>query len=480
MSAPAPDAPRLRRTWPQRLLIGACVGLIVACVTGAGGIGYAWIQFGRVDRVDPGNGVLSDSQPPGDPENFLLVGSDSRAFVEGGQDEASFGRLAGQHSDTIMLVRIDPRAKHAWMLSFPRDLWLPIAPDGHHERINTAYASGDPQRLIDTIKANFNVPIHHYAEIDFPGFRTLVNTVGGVKVYLASPVRDFDRAAQRNNTGLEILDTGCVQLNGDQALAYVRSRHLQYLENGRWVDDPTSDFGRIARQQDFVRRALGEALSRDLFNPKRLNGLVNVAVDNITIDNELDLKDILRLGRTFKSLDPAAVTQFSLPVINVKKPSGALVLEMQAKDQPAIDDILRVFRSAPEVTAPASEPIAPLTPAGVTARVMNGSGVNGQALAATSALRQSGFSVQAPGTTAVIARTTIRYSPGQRAKAELLARYLVTGAELVESSSLGAVDLVVVTGRDFQGVLATPDPAPPSTTTTSTTIPSTPLAAPEC
>jgi LCP family protein required for cell wall assembly len=208
MSAPVPAPPRLHRTWPQRLLIATCAVLIAGCLTGAGGIGYAWMQFGRLDRVDID---ASSKQEAGDPENFLLVGSDSRGFVESEQDRQSFGQVGGQRSDTVMLVRVDPRAKHAWMLSFPRDLWLPIAPDGHEQRINTAYEAGNPQRLIDTIKANFNVPVHHYAEVDFKGFQSLVDTVGGVKLYVAGPIRD-------RQTGLDIASTGCVLFHRDQAL----------------------------------------------------------------------------------------------------------------------------------------------------------------------------------------------------------------------------------------------------------------------
>src|SRR5439155_1703401 len=85
----------------------------------------------------------------------IANGSDTRAFVEDRQDAKSFGKVGGQRSDTIMLVRVDPKAHHAWMLSFPRDLWLPIAPDGHLQRINTAYDTG-AQNLIETIKADFN------------------------------------------------------------------------------------------------------------------------------------------------------------------------------------------------------------------------------------------------------------------------------------------------------------------------------------
>src|SRR4051794_873730 len=235
----APAGARLRRTWPQRLLIAFNVTLIVVCLTGAGGLGYFYYQFGKLPRVDLAKGTLTPEEPPGEPQNFLLVGSDSRAFVEDAADRRSFGDTAntgGQRADTIILVRVDPRTKHAAMVSFPRDLWVPIAPDGHKQRINTAFTGG-AQQLIETIKADFNIPIHHYAQVDFKGFQGLVDAVGGVTIYLASPVRD-------RVTGLQILQSGCVELHGGQALAYVRSRHTQFEENGRWHTDPRGDLGR--------------------------------------------------------------------------------------------------------------------------------------------------------------------------------------------------------------------------------------------
>ena len=470
MAAPAHAGPRLHRTWPQRLLIGVSITVVVLCLTGAGGLGYFYVQFNRLPRVGFVKNTLAPPQPPSDPENFLLVGSDTRAFVEGGQDAKSFGKVGGQRSDTIMLVRVDPKAHHAWMLSFPRDLWLPIAPDGHLQRINTAYDTG-PQNLIDTIKADFNVPIHHYAEVNFKGFQGLVDTVGGVTIYLASPVRD-------TVTGLNLTDTGCVLLHGDQALAYVRSRHFQYKENGRWKTDPTGDLGRITRQQDFIRRATREALSKDLFNPKRINGLVNVALNNVKVDNALDIKEMLRLGKTFKSLDANAITQYSLPVVNAMTSGGASVLKIPQKDEATVSAILDVFRGAPPVS-PQQEP--DVVPSGATLRVLNGSGMSGQAGDATSALRQAQFSVQAPGTTTHTTRTTIRYAEGQKAKADLLARYLVNGADVQQYPGLTGVDAVLVTGTDFAGVLATPRPASAGPTTTTPLPVATPAPnAPQC
>src|SRR5437588_8505301 len=142
MAVPAGAA--LRRTWPQRLLIAFNVALIVLCLTAASGLGYFYYEFGNLPRIHLAAHILTPKQS-GKPQNFLLVGSDSRAFVEDAQQAKSFGNEAntgGQRADTIMLVRVDPASHHAWMVSFPRDLLVPISPDGHLQRINTAFTTG--------------------------------------------------------------------------------------------------------------------------------------------------------------------------------------------------------------------------------------------------------------------------------------------------------------------------------------------------
>src|SRR4051794_14638373 len=118
---------RLRRTWPQRMLISFNIVLIMGCLAGATGIGYFYYRFGQLPRIDLGAHITPDAAP-GQPQNFLLVGSDTRAFVEDSADARSFGSAGstgGQRSDTIILVRVDPQAKRAAMVSFPRDLWIP-------------------------------------------------------------------------------------------------------------------------------------------------------------------------------------------------------------------------------------------------------------------------------------------------------------------------------------------------------------------
>lgn len=475
MTAPEGAPLGRSRSWPQRLLIGFNVMLLVVCLTGAGGLGYFYYQFGKLPTIDVGDGVLEEEPPPAEPQNFLLVGSDSRDFVEPGtEDQRTFGDATdtgAARADTIILVRVDPQTTRAAMVSFPRDLWLPIAPDGASERINTAFEGG-PGQLIETITSNFQIPIHHYAQVDFQGFKGLVDAVGGVTVFLASPVRDRD-ASGRNLTGLNILDTGCVELHGDQALAYVRSRHLQYQENGTWKRDPSGDIGRIARQQDFIRRAMRDALSKGLMNPSRLNRLMNVAVNNITRDSDLDLKDVVNLGKNFRSLSPETLQQFSLPVTNARI-DGKAVLRIEEEDRGEAEAIFEVFRGTPP--APAEN----VQPAAVTVRVLNGSGQAGQAAEVTAALQQAQFGIAAPGNASRVTRTTIRYGTDQQAKAQLLARYLASGADLVPSPDLQSVDVVLVTGTDFDGILNTPKPLPPEGTTVSPP-PNTPRsAAPEC
>lgn len=457
----------LRRTWPQRLLITFNCLLITACLAGAGTLGYLYQRFGDVPRVQLPAGVLGE-QDPGEPKNFLLVGSDTRAFTAGDeQAQASFGDegdVGGQRADTIILIRVDPRAETAAMVSFPRDLYVDIAGEDRRGRINTAFEGG-PGQLIRTVTEAFGVPVHHYVQVDFAGFEGLVDAVGGVEVHLPSPVRD--RAADGTNpSGLDIAQSGCVRLSGDQALSYVRSRHFQYMEDGTWKADPSGDLGRITRQQDFIRRAMSAAISDDLLNPSRADELVDVGVDNVTMDRDLDARDIVSLAKRFQSLSPESLQQFALPVEGARV-GGASVLLLE--EGPETEAVLDVFRGV-EPADPAD-----VAPSAVSVRVLNGTGVAGQAGAARDGLTAAGFTVTGVGDgSAGNEATVIRYATGQGPKAQLLARHLESEVQLVEDPELQGVDAVLLTGQTFQAVLAAPRPAdevPPAEVTTTTVPP---------
>src|SRR5436190_20124615 len=146
-----PPAHRLRarsRTWPQRLLLIAGCVVVVVAVGSASVAAYLGIRFGQITRIDD----IDLAEPAGDAANYLLVGTDSREGIDP-EDPDAGGFLNGtacQCTDTIMVLRVDPKEKHAYLLSFPRDLYLPISGTGDKARINTAHAQS-PQTLIDTI-----------------------------------------------------------------------------------------------------------------------------------------------------------------------------------------------------------------------------------------------------------------------------------------------------------------------------------------
>ena len=159
-----------------------------------------------------------------------------------------------------MVLHIDPRQEQAAILSIPRDVVVPIAGTDVVDRVNAAFSLGGAEGLIATVQQSLGITINHYVEVDFVGFKDIVDAVGGVEIYLPRWARDF-------TSGLDLPKIGCVSVNGTQGLAFVRSRHYEELVDGKWVTDPSGDFGRINRQQDFIRRMLKKALSAGITNP---------------------------------------------------------------------------------------------------------------------------------------------------------------------------------------------------------------------
>ena len=459
-------APRLHRTWPQRGLITFNVMCIVVALVAAGSLGYAKRKVGEIDRVVIGTNDFQGSANLGDkPRNFLIVGADTGDGLSAG-DPALAGRdkVGGVRSDTIMVVRIDPKSNQAKILSFPRDLWVDI-PGESRNRINSSLQFGGPDKLIATIKANFDIDINHYVQVNFAGFKGLVKLLGGVPVYFATPVRD-------TNSGLNVQTSGCTTLNPDGALSYVRSRHLRYQNaNGRWVGDPTSDLGRISRQQDFIKRVLRGAIKKGARNPRTLAGLVNVGVQSISLDQGTTAGDLISLGQAFKNFNPDSLQTYSLPVSDTVH-GGAAVLDLKTGQA---EPILEMFRGTG--ATPAKDGILP---ASVAVQVLNGSGTQNQASDASALLASVGFKMTPPSSTASVPRTEVRYTPGMEAQAALVARHLFANAKLVPDIDVSEV--TVITGPDFHAALLQPRPEKdypvPTTTTTApastTTVPGSP------
>jgi LCP family protein required for cell wall assembly len=482
-AAVSPERARVlrQRQRRRRILIG--VTMVATLATFLAGVVSLYVQsrLGQIKRVSVPN-LAEDS--PGAVMNVLLVGSDSRANLDA-TDATGFGKdvVGGQRSDTMMLLHIDPKQEKAAIVSVPRDLYVPIADTTYSDRVNTAFAIGGPDQLVATIQRALHITINHYVQVDFVGFKDIVETVGGVTIYLPYPARD-------SGSGLDIGKEGCFDLNGQQALSWVRSRKMEFLINGTWQEDGRSDLGRIERQQDFIRRMMKKALSSGLTNPIQLNRLIGIGVKDVTFDSALSTKDLSSLGRRFSSLDPDRVVLRTLPT-DPADIDGKSVLKLQtAQAQPMID--LLNGRAPVDVTTTTiagvgattsttartstSSSVAAVRPVDVRVRVLNGVGTPGAATKVGTSLTSAGFTVADKGDApALVAKSTINYGTGQLAKAQLLQTALLTPAVLKEDATLKAVDVSLVVGADYTGVKAVGSSGAAvgsTTSTTSTTLPS--------
>ena len=403
-------------------------------------------QLSRLTRLNiPG---LAGDDETGNIMNVLMVGSDSRENTSGYIADAT-GKgdegTAGQRSDTIMILHIDPSQQKAAILSIPRDLYVPIPGNGK-DKVNSSFSIGGPPLLIRTIKEALGIEINHYVEVDFTGFERIVDTIGGVKVYTDYPARD-------EMTGLDLPLAGCNEVDGYQALAFVRSRYYETYERGRWVPGSNSDIDRIARQQDFIRRIMKKAVSSGLGNPLTLNRLIGIGVSNVRVDQAMSTKDITNLARRFRSIDPDTVDMLTLPTSDGFAGDAAVQLMDTQRAQEVIDRLNGV-KAAP--------PPASVKPADVAVTVLNGNG--GDAVASTTAasLAQAGFRVASTGNALSYdyRQTVVQYAPGKQDKGALLRSTLVAGAALEEDKTLTGADVALVVGSDYNGLKASATTAP--------------------
>jgi LCP family protein required for cell wall assembly len=342
-----------RRRWLYAAVVAT---LVVAGVAVAGGYSSARLRVGRVASVHlPG---LTPAPPAGRPMDLLVVGSDTRQGLAG-RDRSRFGPVQGQRADVILLVRLVPARHRAFILSIPRDLYVPIAGTGGRAKINAALAGG-PERLVETIEADFGIPVSHYLLVDFDGFRAVVDAVGGIRLDFPVPVRDDDNG--HDNSGLLIATPGCRRLDGGQALALARSRYYQYQgADGRWHFDPGFDLGRIRRQQILLRALAARALHEGLADPLRAGAILTAVAGHLTRDDTLTVGRAVRLAGQLRRFQPDALVGLTIPTTPARLTDGQQVL---LPAQPTTRQTVARFLGRPEPAAhhhPA--PSAPARPA---------------------------------------------------------------------------------------------------------------------
>ena len=287
---------RRRRERQQNWLVAAA---IVVLLGAAGFMGVARALDDSLADVPREVSLTSVLAEPNDQfVNFLVVGSDSRAGADPSDPDfanvGGEGDVQGRRSDTLIVVNVEKSTGIISLMSVPRDLWVTIGDSENTERINVAYREGAAV-VVRTINRALGIPIHHYLEIDFQGFKQLVDAVGGVTVCVEYPTRD-------RNTGLYIRP-GCKNLDGVDSLAYARSRFFEEKVDGQWRMDGTSDIGRGKRQRLFTALLMQTAVNRTLSDPFRAGTVMRGATSALLVDERLDMVEFAQLMR------PAAAGQ---------------------------------------------------------------------------------------------------------------------------------------------------------------------------
>ena len=452
---------------PRRAFFGRCV-ISLGLATTLMAAGVAAVNHGIDDRIGKIHRIaLREAQPPPQGANFLIIGSDTRTFAGQTGDVDGFGdpsvdpNAQGKRSDTLMVAHVEPGSQHTLVVSFPRDLWVDIPGLQGKHKINAAYDANGAQGVIDTLKVNFGIDIHHYMQVDFQSFQAVVKTIGNVKVSFPYPARD-------TQVGLTALVAGCYPLDGASALAYVRSRYLEYYIDGQWqyVGQDAPDLHRIERQQKFIKKLAGLAIEKSLSDPFLGKDIADSVLSYLKADTGLSRGDVNQLINAFRTVnvnDQSSLQFETVPVVPSTSDDGQSILTLGDGAEQMIAQ-LRTFgdnRPKPPTVAPSA----------VTVTVVDGS-TKGIGDAVTAELVKQGFQATSAGVGSNHLKVSeVRYAPGQSEEAKALLAYVPDAKLVPDSRATGKVRLVL--GDSFQAITVptTTTLAPSSVPSTTTTRP---------
>ncbi|WP_410595821.1 LCP family protein [Amycolatopsis sp. lyj-23] len=323
------------------------------------GIGGAWgaqtyfdAKFTQVSALDENSADIQDADAQANDENFLMVGSDTRDGASAEEGVGTADSTPGARSDTVMVAHVPADRKRVVVTSFPRDLevnrpdcqkWDPaqnkttdeVYKGAKFAKLNTAYAVGGPACVTKVIQQITGLRINHFVGIDFNGFKEMVDAVHGVTIHNEIPIDD-------GILGKVLLQTGDVTISGDQALNFVRARHVK--------GDPTSDYGRIKRQQEFIGALLKKVMSSDVvLDPGKLSDFIT-AFAKATFGDNLGVKQMMTLAQSMKGLDPSKITFLTVPTVGMANNRGNEVLVLSKTK--ALFDALRTNEPLPDPNAP--------------------------------------------------------------------------------------------------------------------------------
>uniref|UniRef100_A0AAU2JV28 LCP family protein n=1 Tax=Streptomyces sp. NBC_00049 TaxID=2903617 RepID=A0AAU2JV28_9ACTN len=316
-----------KRSRKKRVFVSISLALLVLLLIAGGAGWWAYSHLNsNIDSVDLDQAIGADNRPEkvvAGAQNILVLGSDSRAGANGDLDH---GNVSGARSDTAMLLHIPEGRKKATAVSIPRDTLVsrPDCKDGDGKTVkaanrvmfNSVYSIAGPACVVKTVEQISGIRVDHFVEVDFAGFKGLVDALGGVTVTLDKPING-------GKGGLK-LDAGTHRLNGTDSLKFVRTRY-GYGDG--------SDLGRIGLQQQFMMAMLSEIKQQDAFgNPARLYKLADAGTKSLTTDSELgSLKGLSDFAGSMKGVDPNTMETIMLPVAYDKvDPNRVIAAEPQA------------------------------------------------------------------------------------------------------------------------------------------------------
>ena len=446
LATPRPGSRRRRRL--VRTLV--VLGLVVVAALGATA-GYGWYLNHQIRRIDLTHLTAPPARgPDAGTVNVLMIGSTSRCALK--VQSAAFGLCSqgvnGVNSDVVMILHLNPASRSVSILSVPRDLFVPNARSDGANKIDAGLFDG-PDQLIASIEEDFGIPIQHFVELNFDSFMNVVNALGGMRMYFPEAVHDA-------YSGLDVTTTGCLTLNGTQALQVVRARHLQYKGPGvtstdpaYWPYDPQSDLARIRRDHEFLRVLAGAVKAKGLGNPLTDRQLVSGVVGQLVVDSGFSFTEMLNMVLDFHTVDVNRSPQLTLPVAVGQFGSylykggdyGDVEFPATPQDHQTVDQFLGL---SPHDDTFSGGPLP--RPGSVTVSVLNGTGITNQAGDTAQGLRSLGFRIGTIGDTTPVGSPaeTVVYYGSKKAR-------VMAAAQAVANSLSGAVIMAYDPTQDHAG-----------------------------
>jgi LCP family protein required for cell wall assembly len=487
-----------KRSRTRRILKWTSISLAAILVIAAGGVFADGYYLNHKIKKQPLVLPSGDTPPPvvktaTKAENFLLIGSDSRAGSNGKGTGGSAKFAGASRSDTTIIMHISANNAGATLISIPRDSYVQIpscviGPNNQLSQpemskfnaafslggqLNPKYAASCTEHTIETLTG---INITHYAVVDFTGFQKMVDALGGVKMCVAKPLIDpvIHTATGYDGSGLDLPQGKSVEIDGDQALDLMRARYA--LDGG-------GDLPRIKRQQEFIGAMIRKATSTSLLtDPLKLQRFLSAAAGSLTTDG-FGLHTMEKLAKALHSAGAGKVRLLTVPNIlgapgvpsaDVEwDPVKAPELWQAIKDDTPIPGT-KVKPSATPTVSPSPSPThkAPtlIVPASdITVNVENGTSTDGQAQTVASDLEAQGFHIGTVGDAPkdTYAKTIVEFGSDKVQSSQTLQESIPGSVRRADSAA--TTELTVIVGANFSTVVPVALGSPSATPTPSAT-----------